>query len=149
MWGRAVVVENEKMYHTAQSNGPAAMRRPEGLAINSMMSADPEDPTGWQITTDGEVIQKIPASEFRFLVHWGADIFMDMAELKRALDHTDDLNHEMIFDIIISDLRKRGEAFQMPTDPMTDPAFIGLLTRVYDPGQPTIFPPEPEEQLAA
>jgi hypothetical protein len=55
----------------------------------------------------------------------------------------------MIFDMMISDLRKRGEAFQTPTDPMTDTAFISLLTRVYDPGQPTIFPPEPEEQLAA
>lgn len=69
--------------------------------------------------------------------------------MKRALDHTDDLSHEMIFDIIISDLRKRGEAFRMPTDPLTDPSFIGLLTRIYDPGQPTIFPPEPEEHFAA
>jgi len=44
-----VVVENEKMYHTAQTNGPAAMRRPEGLAINSLMEADPDDATEWQI----------------------------------------------------------------------------------------------------
>lgn len=149
MWGRAVVVENEKMFHTAQTNGPAAMRRPEGLAINSLMEADPEDPNGWQITTDGKVIQKIPEEEFRFLVHWGADIYMDMAELKRALDHTDDLTHDMIFDIIIADLRKRGESFQVPNDPLTDTAFIGMLTRVYDPGQPSIFPPEPEERQAA
>lgn len=46
MWGRAVVVENEMMYHTAQSCGPTSMRRPEGLAIHSLMSADPEDPNG-------------------------------------------------------------------------------------------------------
>jgi len=149
MWGRAVVVENEKMYHTAESCGPAALRRPEGLAIDSLIEADPENPTGWQITTAGKVIQKIPEQEFRFLIHWGADIYMDMAELKRALDHTDDLDHQKIFDIIVSDLRKRGEAFQVPNDPLTDTAFIGLLTRVYDPGQPTIVPPEPEEQLAA
>ena len=58
MWGRAVVVENEMMYHSAQSNGPEAMRK--------------------------------------------------------------------------------------PADPLTDPAFIGLLTRVYDPGRPLYFPPEPE-----
>lgn len=149
MWGRAVVVENEKMFHTAQTNGPAAMRRPEGLAINSMMEADPENAGGWRITTDGKVIQHIPEEEFRFLVHWGADIFMDMAEFKRAHDHTDDLTHEMIFDIIISDLRKRGESFVMPSDPLTDTAFIGLLTRVYDAGQPTISPPEPVECEAA
>lgn len=148
MWGRAVVVENEKMFHTAETNGPAALRRPAGLAINSLMEADPEDPTGWRITTDGAVIQRVPEEEFRFLVHWGADVYMDLSELTRALDHTDDLTHEMVFDILIADLRARGETFVMPSDPLTDKAFIGLLTRVYDPGMPTIFPPEPEEAAA-
>ena len=125
------------------------MRRPEGLTINSLMEGDPENPDGWQITTDGQVIQKIPAEEFRFLVHWGADVYMDMDELRRGLDHTDDLDHEMVFDMLISDLRARGEKFTVPTDPITDRAFIGLLTRTYDPGQPAIFPPEPEELIAA
>lgn len=149
MWGRAVVVENEMMFHTAQSNGPSAMRRPEGLAINSMMSADPADPNGWQISTGDRTIQHIPEEEFRFLVHWGADIYMDYAELKRALDHSDDLTHEQVFDMLIADLRARGETFEIPSDPLTDKKFIGVLTRAYDPGQPTHFPPEPEETLAA
>jgi len=149
MWGRAVVVENEMMFHTAESNGPSALRRPSGLAINSLMSADDSNPGGWQITTDGQVIQRIPEQEFRFLVHWGADIYMDYQELKVALDHSDDLTHEQIFDMLIADLRARGETFEMPTDPLTDRKFIGLLTRVYDAGQPAIFPPEPEEAVAA
>lgn len=149
MWGRAVVVENEMMYHTAQSCGPTALRKPAGLAINSVMEADPDNPTGWQITTDGQVIQKIPEDEFRFLVHWGANVFMDMADLRRTLDHTDDLNSEMAINIIMDDLKARGEKFEVPSDPLTDKAFISLLTRVYDPGMPTIFPPEPEEALAA
>ncbi|AZI34937.1 hypothetical protein NT2_02_05650 [Caenibius tardaugens NBRC 16725] len=149
MWGRAVVVENEMMFHTAESNGPLAQRRPEGLAINSLMSPDPATPGAWQVTTDGAVVQHIPEDEFRFLIHWGADIFSDLAELKRSLDHTDDLTHDQVFDMIITDLKARGEQFEVPTDPLTDQAFIGLLTRVYDPGQPAIFPPEPEEALAA
>ncbi|HTJ64588.1 MAG TPA: hypothetical protein VL899_12325 [Alphaproteobacteria bacterium] len=149
MWGRAVVVENEMMYHTAQANGPSAMRRPAGLAINSVIGADPGSGDGWQITTDGEVIQKIPIEEMRFLVHWGADIFMDYQELKVTLDHTDDIDHERIFDIFIADLRERGETFQLPSDPLTDQVFIRLLTLVYDPGLPGIFPPEPDEDLIA
>ncbi|MCP5395286.1 MAG: hypothetical protein H6918_00880 [Sphingomonadaceae bacterium] len=148
MWSRAVVVENEMMFHTAESCGPAAMRRPEGLAINSLMEADPDNAGGWRITTDGQVIQQIPEEEFRFLVHWGADIFMDFDELKRSLDHSDDIGHEQVFDMLIADLRARGLTFEVPTDPMTDKAFIGLLTRTYDPGQPAIFPPEPEELAA-
>jgi hypothetical protein len=149
MWGRAVVVENEMMYHTAEANGPAALRHPEGLAINSMMSADPQAADGWQITTDDRQIQRVSADEFRFLVHWGADIFMDFEELKTTLDHKDDIGHEQVFDMLIADLRKRGLTFEVPTDPLTDQAFITLLTRTYDPGKPAMFPPEPEEALAA
>lgn len=149
MWSRAVVVENEMMYHTAEASGPAALRRPEGLAINSLMSADPEDPNGWQITTDGKVIQKIPEDEFRFLIHWGADIFMDYRELKQSLDHTDDISHDQVFDMLITDLRARGATFEVPSDPLTDQQFIRLLVQTYDPGKPSIFPPEPEEALAA
>ena len=111
MWGRAVVVENEMMFHTAESCGPAAMRRPEGLAINSLMEADPQVEGGWRITTDGKVIQQIPEEEFRFLVHWGADIYKDFSELKRALDHTDDITNEQAIDMLIADLRQRGETF--------------------------------------
>lgn len=148
MWGRAVVVENEMLFHTAQSNGPTAMRKPAGLAINSMMGPDPDSADGWQITTDGKVIQKIPAQEFRFLVHWGCEIFMDDKELELSLDQSDDLSHDIVFDMIVADLRARGETFEMPSEPLTDQKFIGLMTRVYDPGRPRILPPEPQELAA-
>jgi hypothetical protein len=74
---------------------------------------------------------------------------MDYQELKVTLDHTDDIDHEQIFDVFTADLRKRGEKFQLPSDPLTDQTFIRLLTRVYDPGLPAIFPPEPDEDLMA
>ena len=149
MWGRAVVVENEMMYHTAEANGPSALRNPAGLSIDSRMRGDPGDPDGWQIVNGDEVIQSIPAEEFRLLLHWGADIFMDYEELKTTLDHSDDIGHEQVFDMLIADLRARGVTFEVPTDPLHDPRFVSLLTSVYDPGTPAIFPPEPEEALAA
>jgi hypothetical protein len=146
MWGRAVVVENEMMYHAAQSNGPAALRRPEGLAIDSRFSADPERAEGWRITTGDRVVQRIPAEEMRFLVHWGAQVYLDDEELRVAQDHTDDLGHERVFEIFLADLRARGEKVAMPSDPFTDKAFIRLLNRVYDLGTPSIRPPEPGEE---
>lgn len=148
MWGRAVIVENEMMYHTAEANGPGHLRKPEGLEIGSVMRADPGTADGWQIMTGDKIIQHVPADEFRFLIHWGADIFMDYAELKMTLDHKDDITHERVFDILIADLRKRGEAFEMPVDPLHDPDFVARLTRIYDPGKPSIFPPEPVELVA-
>lgn len=148
MWGRAVVVENEMMFHTAEASGPAHLRRPEGLSIDSVMQPGTE-PGSWDIVDKGRVIQTVPEEEFRLLLHWGADIFTDLADLKRTLDHSDDIGHEQVFDILIADLRARGISFEVPTDPITDAAFIALLSRVYDPGQPALFPPEPEEALAA
>ena len=148
MWNRGVIVQNEMMYHRGESNGPVERRHPEGLAFHSLFEADPDRSDGWQITTDGKVIQKIPAEEFRLLIHWGCEVFMDDEELKLTLDHTDDLTHDRVFDMIIADLRERGETFEMPSDPLTDQKFIGLMTRVYDLGKPTHYPPEPEELAA-
>lgn len=149
MWGRAVVVENEMMYHGAQSCGPAALRKPEGLTLESLMEADPDVEGGWRIVDNGKVIQQIPEDEFRFLVHWGAVIYKDYDELKVSKDHSDDLSHEKVIDIFMADLRKRGIKFKEPTDPLSDQEFISLLTSVYDPGLPLHFPPEPEERLAS
>ncbi len=149
MWGRAAVVENEMMLHTAEACGPASQRMPQGLALHSLMEPDPDSYGDWRITTDGEVIQQIPEEEFRFLVHWGANVYMDFNELKTTLDHTDDITHEMIFEILLADLSKRDVSFEAPSDPLTDKSFIELLNDVYGIERPLYFPPEPEENLAA
>ena len=151
MWNRGVVVQNEMMYHRGEANGPAAMRHPAGLAFNSLLRADPAVADGWQITTDGKVIQDIPADELRFLVHWSAEVYADLAELKVVMDQTDDLTHERVFDMFIQDLRSRGIAFEAPSDPLHDRAFIHLLTSVYDPGAPRYYPaeaPGPQQSAA-
>ena len=139
MWGRAAVVENEVMYHGANACGPEHMRKPKGLAINSVIAADPNS-DGWQVTTDGKVVQQLPADEIRLLFHWGADMYMDLNEMTVALDHSDDLSHEQVFDIFLSELRARGIAFKTPSDPLHDPEFIQFLTSVFEPGPPTIMP---------
>ncbi|MAG33064.1 MAG: hypothetical protein CL908_19470 [Deltaproteobacteria bacterium] len=149
MWGRAVVVENEMMFHTAEACGPVSQRMPERLAFDSRMEPDPDVEGGWRITTEGEMIQRIPQEEFRFLLHWGANLYMDLDELKRALDHTDDITHERVFDIFIEDLRARGVDFEMPSNPLTDKSFIGVLNDVYGIDRPLHFPPEPDEHVAA
>jgi hypothetical protein len=149
MWGRAAVVENEMMFHTAEACGPVSQRMPAGLAFHSRMGVDPERPGGWRITNDDEVVQRIPEEEFRFLVHWGASLYMNLDELKTALDHKDDLDHAKIFDVLLADLGRRGIAFEMPTDPLTDKRFIALLNEVYGIDRPLYFPPDPEERIAA
>lgn len=149
MWGRAVVVENEMMFHHGQAAGPVAMRRPAGLDISSTFGADPATADGWQISTFGKVSQTIPAREMRFLVHWGARVYRDLQELKVALDHTDDIGREQAIDMLIADMRRRGIVFETPTDPMNDRQFIGLVSQVYDIGGPTNIPADETEERAA
>jgi hypothetical protein len=149
MWGRAVVVENEMMFHRGDACGPSALRRPAGLDITSLFGADPESEDGWRITTAERVIQRVPAEEMRFLVHWGAQLFMDDEELKVSLDHTDDITRERALDMLIADLRARGAKFEEPSDPMNDRTFVRVLSQVYDVGTPSILPPEPAEEPVA
>jgi hypothetical protein len=153
MWNRAVMVENEMMFHRAEANGPAADRMPKGLSFESLFAPDPDVADGWQITTDGIAIQKVPAQEMRLMVHWGAEIFLDYAELKATMEHTDDLTHDQVYDTFIKDLRARGHVFEVPSDPIHDTDFIKLLTKVYDTGAPRIYPAEApgphQAQLAA
>lgn len=151
MWGRAVVVQNEMMYHRGEPNGPIDQRKPEGLAFDSVFEADPEVADGWRIRTGEAVIQKVPAEEMRFLVHWGAAVYADFAELKAVMDHSDDLTHDQVFDTFIKDMRQRGLTFDVPSDPLRDRAFITLLNKTYDPGVPRLYPAEAPgpHQLAA
>ncbi len=144
MWGRAVVAENEMMYHQAQASGAPALRKPAGLDISSIMGVDPDSPDDWRIETFGQVTQHIPASEMRLLLHWGGRVFMDFDELRTTLDHSDDIALEQALDMLIADLRRRKVTFDMPTDPMTDRTFIGMLSQIYDVDMPTNAPPDAE-----
>ena len=142
MWNKGVVVQNEMMFHRGESNGPVELQHPQGLAFESVFGADPQSDDGWQISTGDKVIQRLPASEVRFLVHWSAEVYGDMDEMKAVMDHTDDLSHEKIVDIFMADLKARGVSFVTPSDPLHDPAFIRVLGATYDSGNPRIYPEE-------
>jgi hypothetical protein len=148
MWGKAVVVENEMMFHHGQATGPVAQRKPQGLDITTTFGADPEDPTGWQLETFGKVNQKVPAPEMRFLVHWGARLFKDMADLKRTYEHTDDITADTAINMLIDDMKQRGLDFEVPTDPLHDNAFVGAVARAYNIGGPTNIPADAVDEAA-
>lgn len=142
IWNRGIVAETERMYHRGEANGPMDQRSAKGLTIDSTFSADSDSADGWQITTGDLIIKKIPAHEVRMMIHWRADIYMDSAELKQVVEHTDDLTHDQVIDTFISDMRRRGRVFEAPSDPLHDRDFMHLLTEVYDPGVPSIYPAE-------
>jgi len=149
MWNKGVVVQNEAMFHRGESFGPEALRQPAGLGWTSTIRADDTDPTGWVVETDGKPIIRYPQQQTRLLLHWNAEVFTDMQDMKTALDHQDDLCPERVSEILLADLRKRGVTVATPSDPLADPAFVHALTQTYAIG-PSSYPVEaPLAQVAA
>lgn len=142
LWNRGVVTHNTAMYHRGESNGPPERRaNPKGLAFDSTFSGDPDDPDGWQIRSGDRVIARYGTGELRLLVHWDAELYTDLADLKRHVDHLDDLTPERVFETFLADLEAKQVDFDRPSDPMHDPRFIELLAKTYDVG-PTTYPAE-------
>ncbi|MEI2705044.1 MAG: hypothetical protein V9E89_07225 [Ilumatobacteraceae bacterium] len=56
---------------------------------------------------------------------------MDFDELKKSLDHTDDLTHERVIGDLLADMRARGVAVAEPSDPLHDNDFIRALLTTY------------------
>lgn len=142
LWNRGVVTQNTAMYHRGESNGPVGRRdNPRGLTIDSTFCADPDDPDAWQIRTGDGVIARLVTDQLRLLVHWDAELYDDLADVKRHVDHTDDLTPDRVFDTFVRDLRAKGITFDVPSDPMHDPEFVSLLAGTYDVG-PQSYPAE-------
>ena len=78
------------------------------------------------------MIARYATEQLRLLVHWDAELYSDLDDLKTHVDHTDDLTPERVFETFAADLRAQGVRFAMPADPLRDPAFIALLASVYD-----------------
>lgn len=137
-WNNGLVSDNQCMFHRAESNGPPELRDvPAGLRIDSVLEADGKD--GWRIMTDGAVTHRYRAEDMRLLFHYDAHVFADMSEVKRHFDHTDDLTPDRVFEMLVGDLRQRGVEFEMPVDPVNDPAFMNVLTQTYRMA-PTSYP---------
>ncbi len=129
-WNDAVVVHNPRMFHRGEASGPASKRsNPADFCLDSVVAA--EGPDHWVIRNGGEVIARHPTKHMRFLFHYGARVFSDLAEVTRYYDHTDDLDLDMVFEILLHDLRSRGIKFVEPSDPLDDQEFVKVLSAAY------------------
>lgn len=131
MWNRGVVVQNEMMFHRGDPVGPRQDRIIEGLKNRSLFGYDVDD-DNWAITTDGDVVKRYRPDQIRFLVHWNAEVYADLAEVEKVMDHSDDLTHDRVIDTFLADLRARGVKAKEPSDPLRDVEFMRVLTSTYD-----------------
>ena len=76
------------------------------------------------------MIRRYQPEEMRLLVHWNAEVYADMDEVKKNMDHSDDLTHDIVFDRLLADMRARAwRSPSRPTVPRRD--FIRPLTATY------------------
>ena len=130
LWNKGVVVQNELMFHRGDPVGRPDERQIPGLKHRSMLGYDPER-DDWAVTTDSEPIRRYRPDEMRLLVHWNAEVYMDLDEVKKNLDHSDDLTHDIVFERLLADLRAKGVSVEDPSDPLHDPTFIRALIDTY------------------
>ena len=130
LWNKGVVVQNEMMFHRGDPVGRPDERDIQGLKHRSLIGYD-ADQGDWVITTDGEVIRRYRPEEMRLLVHWSAELYADRDEIKKNMDHSDDLTHEEVFERLLADMRARGVKVAEPSDPLHDQEFIRALSATY------------------
>ena len=130
LWNRGVVVQNEAMFHRGDPVGRPDERDIPGLKHRSLIAYEP-DADEWVITTDGHAIRRYRADEMRLLVHWNAEVYADMEEVEKNMDHSADLTHDVVFDRLLGDLRAKGVDVAEPSDPLHDTDFIRALIATY------------------
>jgi hypothetical protein len=54
-----------------------------------------------------------------------------MDEVKKNMDHSDDLTHDIVFNRLLADMRGRGVVIAEPNDPLHDRDFIRALIATY------------------
>jgi hypothetical protein len=130
MWNRGIVVQNELMFHRGDPVGRPEERAIPGLKHRSMFEYLPDD-DAWIITTDGDEIRRYRPEQIRLLVHWNAEVYRDMDEVRKVMDHTDDLTHDQVVTTLLADMRAKGRKVAEPSDPFHDDDFIHALLSTY------------------
>ena len=64
-------------------------------------------------------------------MHWNAEVYADMDEVEKDMDHSDDLTHDVVFERLLADLRAKGVDVAEPSDPLHDTDFIRALIATY------------------
>ena len=130
LWNKGVVVQNELMFHRGDPIGRFDSPPIRNLKHRSMLDYD-DDADVWHITTDGDPVHTYQPEDMRLLVHWNAEVYTDMTEAKKVMDHTDDLSIEEAIGRLLQDMRAKGMVVAEPSDPLHDKDFMRALMATY------------------
>jgi hypothetical protein len=123
----ALIADNDRMYHRI---GPVGDPDHEMPRISASAEIQPTGDGHWAIRENGEVRATYPDHAIRLSIVWKAEVRdRELNAGKLTLDR--------IMAIFTAELRRRAVDFQIPSDPLSDTAWILLLQRVFAP--PTVL----------
>lgn len=126
----ALISDNDQLYHRI---GPIGNDDAELPQMSASATIQPDGDGKWSILENGEVRATYPSHAIRFSVLW-------KAEVRDRQSKPDNLSLDRIMAIFLADLRRRGIDFHVPSDPLSDAAWILMLQRTYV--NPTLIPTE-------
>src|SRR5579863_7759314 len=119
----ALISDNDRLYHRIGAIGDPAAELPR---MSALAMIQPNADGKWTILENEEVRATYPGHATRFSVLW-------KAEVRDGGPRPDDLTLDRIMAVFTADLRQRGVEFYIPSDPLSDGAWILLLQRIYAP----------------
>ena len=117
----ALCGDNDRMYHRI---GPTGNGNKEMPRISASAKIQPDGDGNWIIFENGEVRATYASRAIRFSVLW-------KAEVRNGEPRPDDLTLDRTMEIFIADLRRRSIDFHIPSDPLSDTAWILMLQQIY------------------
>ena len=135
---RAVVGDNDVMFHRVGRIGEVGREMPQGASLDAELLPDADAATRWRIVDAGREIASYEASELRISISWKAECFADANAVRIWREHEDDLDFETVVDRLLAALADAGERLGRPADPLHDDRFIRALSELYPISAPNV-----------
>ena len=124
----AIVADNDFMWHRVRPTG----RVEDGMVT---MTKDAElvrrDAGEWAIVDGGQELGAFTTDRLRVSLSWKGIAFTDDDDRRRHDEHIDDIDLAEVLRRFSDDFASRGEALEVPADPVSDPTFVRTLRDAY------------------
>jgi hypothetical protein len=131
LWNRAIVGDNEVMFHRIASIGAPGARLLDGASVDCELAPLGSDGAEWAVRDGGRELARYPARELRVSISWKAEVFADAEAARVRSEHADDLDLGRVVDVLLEAIRATGRPVARPADPLRDAAFIEHLNELY------------------
>jgi hypothetical protein len=116
----AIMSDNDRIYHRIGSVGEPDAELPQ---ITSAAEIRAAGRGVWEIVENGETRATYPACAIRLSLVWKA--------IRESDADSELLTLDRVMSMFIADLHRRGVAFRVPADPLSDNEWMALLDRSY------------------